>query len=117
MRYQAEDLTIESLEQDNQLVLRWLGRSETKDPSRTLQPLMEAVISALQSAQSVEFDFRALEYMNSSTVRPILKLLQTASTRAANVHVRYDAGKTWQRMSFLAIGVALASLTNVKVSA
>ena len=117
MRYQAEDLTIEALEQDNQLVLRWLGRSETKDPSRTLQPLMEAVISALQSAQSVEFDFRALEYMNSSTVRPILKLLQTASTRAANVHVRYDAGKTWQRMSFLAIGVALASLTNVKVSA
>ena len=117
MRYQAEDLTIESLEQNNQLVLRWLGRSETKDPSRTLQPLMEAVISALQSAQSVEFDFRALEYMNSSTVRPILKLLQTASTRAANVHVRYDAGKTWQRMSFLAIGVALASLTNVKVSA
>ena len=117
MRYQAEDLTIEALEQDNQLVLRWLGRSETKDPSRTLQPLMEAVISALRSAQSVEFDFRALEYMNSSTVRPILKLLQTASTRAANVHVRYDAGKTWQRMSFLAIGVALASLTNVKVSA
>jgi hypothetical protein len=117
MRYQAEDLTIESLEQNDQLVLRWLGRSETKDPSRTLQPLMEAVISALQSAQSVEFDFRALEYMNSSTIRPILKLLQTASTRAANVHVRYDAGKTWQRMSFLAIGVALASLTNVKVSA
>ena len=117
MRYQAEDLTIESREQNNQLVLRWLGRSETKDPSRALQPLMEAVISALRSAQSVEFDFRALEYMNSSTVRPILKLLQTASTRAANVHVRYDAGKTWQRMSFLAIGVALASLTNVKVSA
>jgi hypothetical protein len=117
MRYQAEDLTIEALEQNNQLVLRWLGRSEAKDPTRTLQPLMEAVISALQSAQSVEFDFRALEYMNSSTVRPILKLLQTASTRAANVHVRYDAGKTWQRMSFLAIGVALASLTNVKVSA
>jgi len=117
MRYQAEDLTIESLEQNNQLVLRWLGRSETKDPSRALQPLMEAVISALQSAQSVEFDFRALEYMNSSTIRPILKLLQTASTRAANVHVRYDAAKTWQRMSFLAIGVALASLANVKVSA
>jgi len=117
MRYQAEDLTIESLEQNNQLVLRWLGRSETKDPNRTLQPLMEAVIGTLQSAQSVEFDFRALEYMNSSTIRPILKLLQTASTRAANVHVRYDAGKTWQRMSFLAIGVALASLTNVKVSA
>jgi len=117
MRYQADDLTIESLEHDDQLVLRWLGRSETKDPTRTLQPVMEAVISALQSAQSVEFDFRALEYMNSSTIRPILKLLQTASTRAANVHVRYDAGKTWQRMSFLAIGVALASLANVKVSA
>ncbi|HKO92306.1 MAG TPA: hypothetical protein VJU61_14180 [Polyangiaceae bacterium] len=116
MRYQAEDLTIESVERDNQLVLRWLGRSETKDPSQTLQPLMDSVINAIESVKSVEFDFRSLDYMNSSTIRPILKLLQTASGRAANVHVRYDAGKTWQRMSFLAIGVALASLSNVKVS-
>jgi anti-anti-sigma regulatory factor len=117
MRYQADELTIESVERDNQLVLRWLGRSEAKEPSLTLQPLMEEVIGALEGTRSVEFDFRALEYMNSSTIRPILKLLQTASTRSGDVHVRYDAGKTWQRMSFLAIGVALASLSNVKVTA
>jgi hypothetical protein len=117
MRYQAEDLTIESLHQNDQLVVRWLGRSEDRDPSRTLQPLLDAVCSQFQSAQSVEFDFRALEYMNSSTVRPILHLLQKASLSASQVRVLYDASKTWQRMSFLAIGVALASLGNVKVCA
>lgn len=117
MRYQADDLTVESLQQQDQLVFRWLGRSETKDPSRTLQPLLEAVVGAMQSAQAVEFDFRALEYMNSSTIRPIMKLVQAASGSATSVRVRYDAGKTWQRMSFLALGVALASLSNVQVSA
>ena len=117
MRYQADDLSVESLEWNDQVVFRWRGRSEAKDPSRTLQPLLEAVVSTLHGAQSVELDFRALEYMNSSTIRPILQLVQTVSSSAANVCVRYDAAKTWQRMSFLAMGVALASLTNVKVSA
>lgn len=117
MRYQAEDLTIESSQEKDQLIFRWLGRSETKDPSRTLQPLLEAIVGSMQSSQAVELDFRSLEYMNSSTIRPIMKLVQTASGRAASVHVRYDAGKTWQRMSFLALGVALAGLGNVQVSA
>lgn len=116
MRYQADELTIESLHQSDQLVVRWLGRSEDKDPSRTLQPLLDQVSHHFQEAQSVELDFRALEYMNSSTVRPILSLVQKASSSAGSVRVLYDASKSWQRMSFLAIGVALRSLTNVQVS-
>ena len=117
MRFQAEDLTIESVQRSDQLVVRWLGRSEDRDPSQTLQPLLDSLSEHFRGASSVELDFRALEYMNSSTVRPILNLVQRASASAGNVRVLYDASKTWQRMSFLAIGTALRHLTNVQVSA
>jgi hypothetical protein len=117
MRYQIAELSVESLRQDDQLVLRWFGRSEVRDPGQMLQVLLDALGDDLRSAQSVEFDFRALEYLNSSSILPLLKLVQAASSSAARVRVRYDGGKNWQRMSFLAIGVALANLTNVQVSA
>jgi hypothetical protein len=117
MRYQADDLTIESLHQSELLVVRWLGRSEDKDPSRTLQPVLDAVCEQFHGGQAVEFDFRGLEYVNSSTIRPILGLVQRASSSSSSVRVLYDEGKTWQRMSFRAIGVALASLANVQVCA
>ncbi|MCC6875272.1 MAG: hypothetical protein IT378_13275 [Sandaracinaceae bacterium] len=45
-------------------------------------------------------DFRELEYMNSSTVRPIIELLQSANTNASAVRVLYRSGVTWQRLSF-----------------
>ncbi len=117
MRYQADDLTIESLPGQDSLVIRWLGRSDGADPSRALQPLLDAVAADLQSAQSVEFDFRSLEYMNSSTIRPILKLIQRASSSATSVRLIYDKSKNWQRLSFTAIGAALTSFGNVELSA
>jgi hypothetical protein len=116
MRYQIAELSLESSRRDDELLIRWLGRSEVRDPGRMLQLLLDAVGSDLRSARSIEFDFRALEYMNSSSILPLLKLVQTASSSAANVRVRYDAGKNWQRMSFPAIGAALAILGNVQVT-
>lgn len=117
MRYQADELMIDSLAEEGKLVVRWLGRSDGTDPNGTLRPLLEAVSADVSKAQSVEFDFRSLEYMNSSTIRPILKLVQGASGSAANVRVVYDKSKTWQRLSFMAIGAALSSLSNVEICA
>ena len=57
MRYQADALTIDSLPEQGQLVVRWLGRSDGSDPSRTLQPLLDAVNADLLGRESVEFDF------------------------------------------------------------
>ena len=55
--------------------------------------------------------------MNSSTIRPILKLIQQASNSVARVRLVYDKSKNWQRLSFTAIGAALTSLSNVELSA
>jgi hypothetical protein len=117
MRYQTDQLTIESHRNRDQLTIRWLGRSEARDPGRALQPVLEAVGADVAGAASVEFDFRSLEYMNSSTIHPILKLVQAASTKSTRVRVIYDASKNWQRLSFMAMSAVLAGLRNVEVSA
>lgn len=116
MIHQNDELTIESRLEANQLIVRWRGRSESRDPSRTLGPILEAVTREVGTAPAVEFDFRSLEYMNSSSIRPILKLVQAASTRTKHVRVRYDDSKHWQRLSFVAIGAVLASLGNVELA-
>jgi hypothetical protein len=77
---------------------------------------MEEMRRAFESASSVEFDFRSVEYMNSSSIRPILELLQSASSKSETVRVRYDGSKNWQRLSFQAIGAVLATLGNVEMT-
>jgi hypothetical protein len=116
-RYQTDQLTIESHKNRDKLVIRWLGRSEARDPGRALQPVLDAVGADVSGAINVEFDFRMLEYMNSSTIHPILKLVQSASQSSSSVRVVYDRNKNWQRLSFMAMGAVLAGLKNVEVSA
>jgi len=98
-------------------VVRWRGRSEGRDPGRALEPLLKAVGADLAEVQSVEFDFRSMEYMNSSTIRPILQMVQNASSSVGTVRVVYDGSKNWQRLSFMAIGAVLATLGNVELCA
>lgn len=117
MRYQTDQLTIESNRTRDKLVVRWLGRSEARDPGRVLQNVLEAVGNDVCEAKTVEFDFRSLEYMNSSTIHPILKLVQSASAKTNSVRIVYDGSKSWQRLSFMAMGAVLAGLSNVEVSA
>lgn len=117
MRYQTDQLTIESNRTRDKLIVRWLGRSEARDPGRVLQKVLEAVGADVSGAEAVEFDFRSLEYMNSSTIHPILKLVQAASANTGRVRIVYDGSKNWQRLSFMAMGAVLAGLSNVEVSA
>lgn len=95
--------------------LTWLGQSNTRDPGATLRPFFEQVMVLLNKEREVELDFRGLEYMNSSTFRPILSLVQTASVSARGVSVRYDATKNWQRLSFKTLQAVSARLGNVRV--
>ena len=115
MHFQTDSLTVESRNQQGQLFVLWRGRSDGRDPSRALEPVLEAVGADLRGAKSVEFDFRSMEYMNSSTIRPILQMVQRASTSVDHVRVVYDGSKNWQRLSFLAIGAVLATLGNVEL--
>ena len=50
-------------------------------------------------------DFTQFEYMNSSTVTPIVKQLERARKENRKVTITYKKGLKWQDLSFAALKV------------
>ena len=96
------------------LKLTWFGQSNTRDPHAMLAPLLDEIRPLLSRERDVELDFRDFEYMNSSTFRPILGLVQAASKESRAVNVRYNTQKNWQRLSFKTLEAVTAVLGNVR---
>jgi len=109
------ELRVEVTKTDAVLTARWLGRSTTADPTLTLKPFLDEVPVQIHKDLAVELDLTQLEYMNSSTFKPILAFVQNASKSASKVTVRYDANKHWQQMSFKTLKLVAAAWDNVSV--
>ena len=113
--FESGGLKVEVVVTRNALKLSWQGRSTERDPSKLLNPFFGTLEPHLKTDRAVELDFRGLEFMNSSTVKPILVFCETASTKARAVNVRYDSHKTWQRLSFGLLKAMSRTWNNVTV--
>ena len=109
------DLSIQVNSTPYKLKLVWTGRSVARDPGVMLAPFFNDLEELLGSDCDVEIDFRRFEYMNSSTLKPIIRFVQFASERSRTVQVVYDAQKSWQRLSFKLLSAVAGSLDNVRV--
>lgn len=97
-------LVIEAFEDNDKLVLQWLGKSTERDPSKFLQPIFNEM-ETLAKEKLLELDFKLLEYMNSSTVTSIIKLLDKAKREKRKVTLLYNKSLKWQELSFTALTV------------
>jgi hypothetical protein len=113
--FESGELKVEVVVTRDALKLSWLGRSVERDPAKNLSPFFGTLEAHIRQNRSVELDFRDLEFMNSSTVKPILVFCQKASTKARAVSVRYNSTKTWQRLSFGLLKAMSATWNNVTV--
>ena len=48
-------------------------------------------------------DFRTLEYLNSSTITPVIRVLEMAKRGTVSLSIIYDASLKWQALSFSAL--------------
>ncbi|MCB1322066.1 MAG: hypothetical protein KDK34_17540, partial [Leptospiraceae bacterium] len=84
----AVNVFMQSLEQGNlkidasvdadgqRLLLKWIGKSVDADPAAVLDTYLDGVVkTAAQNGYSLEMDFSSLDYMNSSTVPPIIRVI------------------------------------------
>ena len=88
--------------------LLWSGTSDDRDPARLLNPYLDSVVEELGSLK-VEIDFCAMDYMNSATVPPLLRLVRALNRKGIDTTVVYDSAQTFQRTAFSAFK-ALASV-------
>ena len=94
--------------------IAWEGISDARNPNVFLEPLLEKVLAGLH-ASSVTVDLRALEYINSATVSPILNLIKKCDTDHVSTIVIYDTDVDWQRINYQCMRTIARTLTHVEV--
>ena len=87
---------------DDELIVRWSGKSSDREPSRFLAPLFQKVLAEAEQ-RCVVMDFSALDYMNSSTFTPLVKLLAAARGSTRRLRLEYSRDRKWQALSFVAL--------------
>jgi hypothetical protein len=103
-------LTLEISDEGAEVLVRWLGRSTARDPRQFLQPVLARALEASRAqGKPLVLDFRALEYFNSSTITPVVRLLQQIKAYGGKAVVRYRADLNWQRLNFSALEVLQAN--------
>lgn len=86
--------------------LEWLGMSTARDPGQFLLPiLMKTLDLGLQTCKAVVLDFQKVEYLNSSSISPIIRTLEHARRGHSRVRVLYNRGLNWQALSFTALTI------------
>lgn len=102
--FENAQFQVEKSEDDHDLILRLLGKSILRDPNEFLMPiLLETVTEANNKKKRVLIDFTDLVYMNSSTLTPIIKILERIMINDGHIMLLYKKSLKWQDISFSAL--------------
>ena len=100
------DLTIEINESGSPIKLTWKGKSNERQPNKTILPFMAAVFGlASEKGVAVEMHFENLEHFNSATITTLIQIIQEARAKSVKLALVYDQGLKWQKLSFDALRV------------
>lgn len=101
-------LEVQLEERPDRLIAHWFGRSEARDTSKEVDPLLKRLLErAEQERRTLELHFERLEHFNSATVGALLRMINSARERAVKVELCYEPGQRWQAISFEALSAAV----------
>jgi len=106
-------LSIE-IDDGEKITMSWHGRSESREPASVLNPYLVKLIDSI-SGKELIVDFTKLEYMNSSTVPPIIQMIKNLNTKAIITKIFYDKESKWQAASFKALETISKTMTSIEV--
>ncbi|MCC7381114.1 MAG: hypothetical protein IT384_04755 [Deltaproteobacteria bacterium] len=116
-RFASASLAVDVEDDASRIVLTWSGRSMDHEPGQFILPiLMRALEDAVADNKQVVLDFRAVEYLNSSTITPLIRVLEQARRGTARVRLVYNRSLRWQALSFTALEVFQTSDGRVEVA-
>jgi len=102
--YVNDQLKIDLIENEETYTVRFLGKSFLRDPNQFVLPILsKALEDTIAGAKRMVIDFRDLAYMNSSTLTPVMKILERARVGTGEITVAYKKSLKWQDISFSAL--------------
>lgn len=102
--YSSQALTIQVTEEGGKASLVWTGKSNEREPGKFITPILSGILEKTPGVE-MTLDFQNLEYMNSSTITPIIKMLDAAKKGQAKVRIVYKKTLKWQELSFSALTI------------
>lgn len=114
--YTHQLLTIEVTEGDDTINAVWKGKSIEREPGKFITPILTRMIELSSSTDKrVMLNFRELAYMNSSTITPIIKILERAKRGSTRITVFYDKSLKWQDLIFSALTIFITKDNRVEI--
>ena len=102
--FHNNQLHVEVDQADEAVRLRFLGKSMLREPGEFLLPLLlKTLAEAIDGKKRIVLDFRELAYMNSSTLTPVIKILERARVGKGEITLVYRKALKWQDISFSAL--------------
>jgi hypothetical protein len=103
--FQNNDLSIDMTESSDVVSLVWIGKSIEREPVTFIAPILVEALKRSGNEKRLVMDFEKLDYMNSSTITPILRILNEIKLSAQSIRILYSKAKRWQDLSFSALKV------------
>lgn len=99
-------LKIELEEKKDAINISWSGKSVDREPGKFITPiLVNAIRRSSGLNKKIILDFRKLAYMNSSSITPVIKILERAKRGRTQIRVVYKKSLKWQDLSFSALEI------------
>ena len=99
-------LKIELKEEKDAINISWSGKSVDREPGKFITPiLVNAIRRSSGLNKKIILDFRDLAYMNSSSITPVIKILERAKRGRTQIRVVYRKSLKWQDLSFSALEI------------
>ena len=109
-------LKIDVEEGNDSIVTEWTGKSVDRNPNKFITPILVNILKKSGDVNKrIVLDFRKLDYMNSSTITPIIKVLERAKRGKVRVTVLYQKALKWQDLSFTALEIFQTRDNRVKI--
>jgi hypothetical protein len=104
--YTHDSLRVEIAEETDTITMRWFGKSTMRKPGDFLAPILADILKrGNEGGKRIVLDFRALQYMNSSTITPVIRVLEQTRRGTGRVSVLYRQALKWQHLSFSALKI------------
>ena len=105
-KYTNKYLTIEVIEHESTIDVNWEGKSIDREPSKFVSPILVKVLEMASALNKrIIMDFQSLSYMNSSTITPIIKILDRVKNGMTKITITYQKKLKWQELNFSALEV------------
>ncbi len=105
-KYTNKHLSIEVVENEMTIDVKWEGKSIDREPGKFISPILVKVLEMASTLNKrIVMDFQSLSYMNSSTITPIIKILDRAQKGMTKITISYQKALKWQELNFSALMV------------